>query len=252
MSTSSTDVALPGPDLTAIIRDIWDASENGDHSYGNLDATDVQRQAWTILLSRLFPSAEPLSVLDVGCGAGFVALALADLGHTVTGLDVSPRRLRDCRADAEKRGVTGLRLVEGAAEQPPPDLGPFDVVVCRHLLWTLPHPEKAVTAWHDLVRPGGRVVGIDALWSAELVRATAGEKYPTGVLALLPLLHARDLDPVAGVWRRAGLADVMVEELGWIDAVVRSEVVIHVRPMVRRFGYYLVEGARPRGEGVPR
>ncbi|WP_213450103.1 class I SAM-dependent methyltransferase [Rhizomonospora bruguierae] len=250
MSTSTADIDHLGRDTIAIVRDIWDAVANGDHQGGNLDrnnldTTDVQRQAWTILLSRLFPSAQPLRILDAGCGAGFVAFALAELGHTVTGLDLSPGMLRVCRAEAERRGVSDLRLVEGAAEQPPADLGPFDVVISRHLLWTLPRPESALNAWSDLVRPGGRVVGIDALRPEELVRASTGEQYPADVLNVLPLLHARDLDPVENLWRRSGLDEVLVEELRWINALVHAESSVHVRPMIRRLGYYLVEGTRP-------
>lgn len=243
-----TDAVAPESapaDMTTLVRGIWGRAADGDHGYGDLDTTDTQRDAWTILLSRLFPPAQPLRVLDVRCGAGFVALVLAELGHSVTGLDVSPELLRACRDRADERGITDLRLVEATAERPPADLGPFDAVVSRHLLWTLRCPEQAVAAWAGLVRPGGRVVGIDALWSEELVRAAAGEQYPPDVLGLLPLLHAGDLDPVHNVWRRAGLDDVMVEELGWIDAVLRSEVVIHLRPLLRRFGFYLVEGTRP-------
>lgn len=248
MSTDAIVSDGPANDMASLVRDIWDTAADGGHgedSYGTLDATDVQRQAWTVLLSRLFPPAQPLSILDVGCGTGFVAVVLAELGHTVTGLDASSGMLRVCRARAEEQGITDLRLVEGEAERPAADLGPFDAVVSRHLLWTLPRPERAVAAWAELVRPGGRVVGIDALWSADLVQATAGERYPPEVLRLLPLLHAGDLDPVHNVWRRAGLDDVMVEQLGWIDAVAHSEVVIHMRPMLRRFAFYLVEGTRP-------
>jgi SAM-dependent methyltransferase len=185
-----------------------------------------------------------LSILDVGCGSGFLTFSLAALGHTVIGLDVSPGMLRVCRAEAERRRVDGLRLVEAAADQPPADLGPFDVVISRDLLWTLPHPESALSAWFDLVRPGGRILGIDALRSEELVRTT-GQEYPADVLDVLPLLHARDLDPIENLWRRSGLDEVMVEELRWIDAVVRSESTVHMRPMTRRLGYYLVEGVRP-------
>lgn len=245
MSTRIADIDHLGSDTTAVVRDIWEAASNGDHKLSNLDVTDLQWQAWRVLLSRLLPSEQSLNVLDVGCGAGFLTFSLAALGHTVTGLDVSPGMLRICRAEAARRGVSGLRLVEGAAEQPPADLGSFDVVISRDLLWTLHRPENALNAWFDLVRPGGRVVGIDALRCEELVRATTDEKYPAAVLEVLPLLHARDLDPIENLWRRSGLREVMVEELRWIDAVVRSESSVHVRPMARRMGYYLVEGTRP-------
>ncbi|MFV2175683.1 class I SAM-dependent methyltransferase [Actinomadura sp. LOL_016] len=244
MSTSTADIDHFGIDITAIVRDYWDAAAIGDHRPSPPDATGVHGQAWTVLLSRLLPSTGPLRILDVGCGSGFLAFILAALGHTVTGLDVSPGMLRVGRAEAERRGLDDLRLVEGTAEQPPTGLGPFDVVISRDLLWTLPSPENALSAWFDLVRPGGRVLGIDALRSAELLRAT-GRVYPAEVLDSLPLLHAHDLDPVENLWLRSGLEAVMVEELRWIDAVVHAEAPVHERPMTRRLGHYLVEGVRP-------
>lgn len=245
MTTAAAPVDTSPAGITAMVRDIWDAAADGDYSYGNLDATDAQRQAWTILLRRLLPVERPLSILDLGCGSGSMTLILAGLGHTVTGLDVSPGMVGLCRKQADEQGFTDVALVEGDVAHPPPDLGPFDAVISRYLLWTLPVPQQAVAAWAGLVRPGGRVLAVDALWSEELVRATAGEEYPEEVLRILPFLHARDLEPVRNAWHRAGLGDLMAEELTWIDSLVRSEVDVHMRPMLRRWRYYLVEGTRP-------
>jgi SAM-dependent methyltransferase len=245
VNTKVAQIEKSYADITSTIRNIWDDEAKGiDQNYGNLDATEPQREAWSVLLRRLFPPAEPFHVVDMGCGAGFVALALAELGHAVTGVDMSSRMLGVCRANAEERGLD-VRLVSGEAEQPPGDVGSVDAVISRYLLWTLPRPEKAVQAWANLTKPGGRVVGIDALWTSELVRESVDHEYPAEIIRLLPLLHARDLDPVHNVWRRAGLEDVMVEELGWLDEVVRSEVSMMVRPLFRHMRLYLVEGTRP-------
>lgn len=233
-------------DITSTIRSIWDNEAKGsDQDDGNFDATEPQREAWSVLLRRLFSPAEPSRIVDMGCGAGFVTLALAELGHAVTGVDISSRMLGVCRVNAGERGLTDVRLVSGDAGQPPADVGPVDAVISRYLLWTLPRPEKAVRAWANLTKPGGRVIGIDALWTSELVRESVNLEYPAEILKLLPLLHARDLDPVRNVWRRAGLEDVMVEELSWLDQVVRSEVSMGMRPLARRMRLYLVEGTRP-------
>jgi SAM-dependent methyltransferase len=233
-------------DITSTIRNIWDDEATGsDQNDGNLDATEPQREAWSVLLRRLFLPPEPSHVVDMGCGAGFITLALAELGHAVTGVDMSSRMLGVCRANAEKRGLADVRLVSGEAEQPPADVGPVDAVISRYLLWTLPRPEKAVRAWANLTKPGGRVIGIDALWTSELVRESVNLEYPAEIIKLLPLLHARDLEPVHNVWRRAGLEDVMVEELGWLDEIVRSEVSMGTRPLFRHMRLYLVEGTRP-------
>ena len=37
----------------------------------------------------------------------------------------------------------------------------FDLVVSRHVLWTLPHPEAAIDEWIRVLRPGGRLAVID-------------------------------------------------------------------------------------------
>ncbi|MGH2487523.1 MAG: class I SAM-dependent methyltransferase, partial [Ktedonobacterales bacterium] len=48
--------------------------------------SEAQREAWLAVMRELAGS-RPLRVLDLGCGTGFLALLLAGLGHTVTGLD---------------------------------------------------------------------------------------------------------------------------------------------------------------------
>lgn len=244
MSIDATQVARICADTAAAIRAVWDrVAESGDRDRGDLDATEAQRRAWSHLLARLFPPAQPLNIVDMGCGTGFIALALAELGHTVTGVDHSAGMLRACRANADRRGLTTVRLLAGEAERPP-DTGSVDAVVSRYLLWTLPRPEAAVRAWANLIRPGGRVVGIDALQPVDLVRHGAHREYPAEVVRRLPLLHAGDLEPVRNAWLRAELGNVMVEELGWIDQTMRSEVPMEMRPTLRRMNHYLVEGTR--------
>ena len=90
----------------------------------------AERAAWTAALAGLLPPA-PSRVLDCGAGTGFLSIAVAQLGHRVTALDLSPGMLSRLRAKAEASGVE-VEVVEGGAEQPPP--GEFDVVIERHLL----------------------------------------------------------------------------------------------------------------------
>src|SRR5216684_1950914 len=66
---------------------------------------------------------------------------------------------------AARRKATAQRLSvhfeEGDAEQLPFPPGSFDLVISRHVLWTLPHPEAAVDEWIRVLRPGGRLAIID-------------------------------------------------------------------------------------------
>jgi SAM-dependent methyltransferase len=62
-------------------------------------------------------------VLDVGCGAGRVALHLQERGHDVVAIDLSPGAVEACR----RRGVRDARVL--ALEDVDESLGPIDTVV---------------------------------------------------------------------------------------------------------------------------
>ena len=57
----------------------------------------------------------------------------------------------------------------GDAEDPPFEAGTFDVVVTRHLLWTLPHPDTAVKNWKKVLKKGGVLIVIDGLYNGGLI-----------------------------------------------------------------------------------
>ena len=109
--------------------------------------------AWLAVLADHLPPA-PARILDVGAGTGAMSLLAAELGHRVTALDISPGMLGHAERKAAERGVT-LETVIGPADSPPE--GPFDAVIERHLLWTLPDPSGALAGWRR-VAPGGRMV----------------------------------------------------------------------------------------------
>lgn len=96
-------------------------------------------------------------VLDVGCGGGILAEAMARRGARVTGIDLSDKALRvaELHLLESKLPVRYERAMteEYAAAHP----GAFDVVTCMELLEHVPQPESMVAACARLVRPGGQV-----------------------------------------------------------------------------------------------
>ncbi|GAA3919566.1 class I SAM-dependent methyltransferase [Streptomyces gulbargensis] len=185
---------------TAAITAYWDAAardfdEEPDHG---LRAPET-RAAWSDLMSRCLPST-PSDVLDVGCGTGSLAELVAGAGHRVTGVDLAPRMVGAARAKLTAAGLPGRFLV-GDAAAPPTGQETFDVLLSRHLVWTLPDPAAALDAWVSRLRPGG-------------------------VLLL-----------IEGHWREAGQGDepyvAGAESLPWHRGIRADELADAVRPLVR-------------------
>lgn len=97
-------------------------------------------------------------VLDVGCGGGILAEAMARRAGYVTGIDLAQRPLGVARLHALEQGVANLDYQEVAAEdlaaQSPET---FDVVTCMEMLEHVPEPASTVRACARLVKPGGWV-----------------------------------------------------------------------------------------------
>ncbi|MER6471810.1 class I SAM-dependent methyltransferase [Streptomyces collinus] len=139
----------------------WDAAaaafdDEPDHG---LRAPDV-RAAWAARLRSWLP-AQPCDVLDLGCGTGSLSLLAAGQGHRVTAVDSSPAMVALARAKLAGQDAEVLR---GEAAAPPVGEGRYDVVLVRHVLWTLPEPARVLRHWRTLLRPGGRFVLVEGVW----------------------------------------------------------------------------------------
>src|SRR5688500_17918068 len=95
-------------------------------------------------------------VLDVGCGGGILAEAMARRGAEVTGIDLAEKGLRVAELHLAESGLA-VRYEKATAEDyAAAHGGEFDVVTCMELLEHVPEPAGMVAACARLVRPGGR------------------------------------------------------------------------------------------------
>ena len=124
-------------------------------------------------------------VLDIGCGGGILADAMARKGAEVLGIDLAGKALKVAQLHALEAQTQGVSYREVsaetlAAEQPES----FDVVTCMEMLEHVPDPSSVVRACAALVKPGGHVFFSTINRNAKaFVFAIVGAEY---ILNLLP------------------------------------------------------------------
>jgi ubiquinone/menaquinone biosynthesis C-methylase UbiE len=182
-----------------------------DEDFGHSIRTAGERAAWDRILDLVVAQRASLDVLDAGCGTGFLSFELAARGHRVTGVDFAPAMLAEARRKAVERSVS-IRFEAGDAEQLPFVSGSFDLVVSRHVLWTLPHPEAAIAEWIRVLRPGGRLGVIDGQFDPGVLTHQAENARTSSEYAAigeqLPFLGGRPREQIETLFRAKGLVNV--------------------------------------------
>jgi ubiquinone/menaquinone biosynthesis C-methylase UbiE len=124
--------------------------------------------------ARLTPNAD---VLDVACGPGIVACALAPHVRHVTGIDMTPRMIEEAVSRANRDGINNVTWTVGTATPLPFPDDSFSVVLTRYSFHHFTHPAAALAEMFRVCRPGGRIVVADlSIPTPEGVRFDAVER----------------------------------------------------------------------------
>jgi len=160
-------------------------------------------------------------VLDVGCGGGLLAEAMARQGGAaeVLGIDLSSKALGVAQLHAMEVEVMNLSYREVpveqlAAEQP----GSFDVVTCMEMLEHVPDPASVVRACCQLVKPGGHVFFSTLHRNAKAwLLAIVGAEYLLNMLPRGTHHYERFIKPseLAAAARDAGLSPLQIVGLSY-------------------------------------
>lgn len=147
--------------IKAVIRDYWDWRSS---SYGlDSDKSADIEAGWASVFSELTAKSPGRRALDVGTGTGQLAMYLARVGFGVTAVDLSRNMVRQARRLAASRGLD-IDFRVGDAEVLEFGASSFHVVASRNLIWTLPDPERAISEWRRVLKPGGRLIISDGFW----------------------------------------------------------------------------------------
>ncbi len=128
----------------------WDV----DGEFKPLHRINPLRLAWIVDMVPL----KGLRVLDIGCGGGILADAMARQGAEVLGIDLAAKPLAVAQLhalDVQTQGVSYREIsAEDLADEQPQS---FDVITCMEMLEHVPDPSSVVRACSQLVKPGGWV-----------------------------------------------------------------------------------------------
>lgn len=240
---------LPADPVKRQVAAHWNRRAPGfDEGFGHSIATDAERTAWDRIIDLAIGGRGSLDALDVGCGTGFLSLEMAGRGHRVTGVDFAPAMLAEARRKATERGFA-ISFEHADAEQLPIAAGSFDLAICRHVLWTLPHPEAAIDEWIRVLRPGGRLAVIDSQFDPGVLQsgpqnARSSPEY-ADIGDKLPFLGGRPQAEIEAVFSAHGLINVGSDAVpDLIQAQAARMVAEGMEPVIRR--RYIIWGEVPR------
>ena len=127
----------------------WDP----DSEFRPLHRINPLRLEWIDQLAQL----RGKQVLDVGCGGGILAEAMALKGAQVTGIDLAEKPLAVAALHARQVGARVDYMATSAEELAQARPGGFDVITCMEMLEHVPQPQLVIAACAQLVKPGGWV-----------------------------------------------------------------------------------------------
>jgi 2-polyprenyl-6-hydroxyphenyl methylase / 3-demethylubiquinone-9 3-methyltransferase len=179
----------------------WDTTSE----FAPLHAINPLRLEWINGLAAL----KGKRVLDVGCGGGILADAMARKGADVLGIDLATKSLKVAQLHALEAQTPNVSYREVSAEdlaveQP----ASFDVITCMEMLEHVPDPQSIVEACSTLVKPGGWVFFSTINRNGRaFLQAIVGAEYLLGMLPRGTHEYAKFITPseLAAFARPVGL-----------------------------------------------
>jgi ubiquinone/menaquinone biosynthesis C-methylase UbiE len=261
MMQNSISTLRPNRDLRDEIRDYWsDRAATFDQDPGHKIASGAERAAWMALFRRHLGASRGRRLLDLASGTGEIALLCHDLGYRVTGLDWAEPMLDRARAKAAAAGAE-VTFLQADAERTMLPSGSQDVIVTRHLVWTLVDPLSAFEEWCRVLSPGGKLLIVDGdfvsrCWIGSLLERVLGARR-RAVEGALGRRHADILsrvyfsagaraEQVADLLRSAGFTDVRIDtRFGAIHRAQATSFGWRKSLMRRREHRYAISAQRP-------
>lgn len=157
-------------------------------------------------------------ILDVGCGAGALTLAVAERGGLGLGVDISAPLVEAARARAERLKLAGAEFVLGDAQTHRFDPEGFGALISRFGVMFFADPAAAFSNLGSAVRPGGKLAFLTWRSAAENGFMIAAEQSAADVVQLPPRVEN---GPGQFGFADPSRVTAILEEGGWRDVAIR-------------------------------
>ncbi|MBC5630448.1 class I SAM-dependent methyltransferase [Clostridium sp. NSJ-6] len=142
------------------IKSYWNKRAEG-YSISNRESLESNdKEEYEKFLRKYIPKNKKCKTIDMGCGPGFLAILLADMGYESFAFDCTENMLAKAEENARDLGVK-IHTIQGDAQNPDIEDKSFDLLVSRNVIWNLENPEKAYKEWIRILKPGGRIIILD-------------------------------------------------------------------------------------------
>ncbi len=207
------------------IRTFWD---NPNHNYdaGHGVNDPAEKEMWRGAMARLLGPNRNIKVLDIGTGTGFLALLLAEMGYSVTGVDWAENKLRKAKDKAKLADISVNFEIQDAETLSYPE-DTFDAVVNRHVIWTLADPSAAIRDWARVVRPGGMIIA-----DVPPKKTHSGDHhFGADVGKNLPFYNGAEPEEIVEMFTQAKITGIDILKLEKPSDAGRTTLLVHGKKM---------------------
>ena len=208
--------------LKTKLKAVWSAGD-----FGQIEKYYVNDAADFIKRLNLKPG---MTVLDVACGTGNLAIPAARTGASVTGVDIAPNSVEQARQNAKAEGLNA-KFDEGDAEALPYADASFDAVLTMFGAMFAPRPELVARELKRVCRPGGFIAM--ANWTpsgfiGQMFKITSTHvPPPPGMPA--PVLWGVEETVRERLGEGISKLDTRLQKVTWVFPFSPAEVVEHFR-----------------------
>ncbi|HWF11801.1 MAG TPA: metalloregulator ArsR/SmtB family transcription factor [Bryobacteraceae bacterium] len=165
LQAASSEIPEAAEDLAALGLVLEKRTDKIRHYFdelaGKFGRDYVPGRSWKGLAETLLQLMPPMVVGDLGAGEGTFSQLLAQRAERVIAVDNSANMVDFGARLARENGLTNLEYRQGDLESPPIEPASLDLAFFSQSLHHALHPDRAVRAAYELLKPGGRIVILD-------------------------------------------------------------------------------------------